>query len=306
MKYSFIVPVFNGASYIKMCLTSILNQTYKNFEIIVVDDGSTDNSGIIATEILANTSQKQIITQTNQGLSVARNVGMCHVTGDYICFVDADDTITPNYLQTLHHYLQKKPVDMLKFNLTYLTTQGQTPQESDYSSNILKGETALTQLIQAKKVFEPAVLYAYSKKFLDTIQFQFEPERFHEDFGSIPITLLKANTVLLINDCLYNYRQVDESITRTTEYAKINKRAYDILFFYDKIILDLEQITIDIQNTKIFLSFLANAVISQVSKLANRDKKAYKQEIKKRRIVEHLLTETPQQKIKKIIYKITF
>lgn len=101
MKISVIIPVYNSASYIEKCILSILNQTYHNYELIVVNDGSTDNSLEKLQKLLSNKSNTQIITQNNQGVSGARNTGIRHATGTYITFIDCDDYVAPNYLQTL-------------------------------------------------------------------------------------------------------------------------------------------------------------------------------------------------------------
>lgn len=97
---SVVVPVYNAEKYIKETMMSIANQTYSNLEIILVDDGGTDNSIRIAESVLVN-NQYQIIQQTNMGLSAARNTGIVNATGKYICFVDSDDIIAPTHIESL-------------------------------------------------------------------------------------------------------------------------------------------------------------------------------------------------------------
>ena len=100
-KISVIVPVYNVEQYLPQCLDSIINQTYKNLEIICVDDGSPDNSGKILDEYAKKDKRIKVIHQENQGVSVARNTGLDNATGKYIGFVDPDDWIEADYYETL-------------------------------------------------------------------------------------------------------------------------------------------------------------------------------------------------------------
>ena len=101
IKFSIIVPVYNVEKYIKKCINSILNQTYKNYEIIIINDGSTDKSKKIL-ESYKNIDNIKIINQTNKGLSVARNIGIKNASGDYLLFVDSDDYIDNDLLENLN------------------------------------------------------------------------------------------------------------------------------------------------------------------------------------------------------------
>ena len=100
-KISIIVPIYNTAKYLPACLDSIVNQTYQNLEIILVDDGSTDNSGVIANDYAKKDHRIKIIHQKNSGQSAARNAGLAKATGKYISFVDSDDQIKPDFIKTL-------------------------------------------------------------------------------------------------------------------------------------------------------------------------------------------------------------
>ena len=98
---SVIVPVYNTAAYLSRCIESLVNQTYSDLQIILIDDGSTDNSGAIADEWQAKDSRIEVYHQLNQGQSAARNVGLQHAKGKYITFVDSDDYIDSNYFSTM-------------------------------------------------------------------------------------------------------------------------------------------------------------------------------------------------------------
>ena len=98
---SVIVPVYNTAAYLSRCIESLINQTYSDLQIILIDDGSTDNSGAIADEWQSKDSRIEVYHQPNQGQSAARNAGLQHAKGEYIAFVDSDDYIDSNYFSTM-------------------------------------------------------------------------------------------------------------------------------------------------------------------------------------------------------------
>ena len=98
---SVIVPVYNVEKYLNKCIDSIINQTYKNLEIILVDDGSQDSSGKICDEYTKKDNRIKVIHKENGGVSSARNIGLNNATGEWIAFIDADDWVDEEYLQTL-------------------------------------------------------------------------------------------------------------------------------------------------------------------------------------------------------------
>lgn len=110
---SIIVPVYNVENYIKECINSIINQSYKNIEIILVDDGSTDNSGSLCEEFSLIDSRIVTFHKENGGLSDARNYGIRHSNGEYIMFVDSDDIIDKDIVNVLYTLIQKdKSIDI--------------------------------------------------------------------------------------------------------------------------------------------------------------------------------------------------
>lgn len=120
MEISVIVPVYNAVNYIEKCIHSILNQTYQQFELIVVNDGSTDNSLEKLHESLPIQKNIKIISQNNQGVSRARNTGIQHATGDYVTFIDCDDYVSSNYLQTLIEATHNGEFDWVLSGTSYI------------------------------------------------------------------------------------------------------------------------------------------------------------------------------------------
>ena len=110
-KISIVVPVYNVENYLSECLSSICSQTYTNLEIICVNDGSSDSSLQICQNFKKKDHRITVLSQKNQGISVARNTGIKHVTSDFISFVDSDDYVDPRYVEVLYNTLTKKSVD---------------------------------------------------------------------------------------------------------------------------------------------------------------------------------------------------
>ena len=112
-KVSVLIPLYNQERYIDACLDSICNQSYKNLEIVIVNDGSTDRSPLMAKEWAARDSRIKIVDKQNEGLTFARRDGFREATGDYIAFVDSDDMLTPKAIEVLVHHMLDKDVDLV-------------------------------------------------------------------------------------------------------------------------------------------------------------------------------------------------
>ncbi|MBQ3061690.1 MAG: glycosyltransferase family 2 protein [Lachnospiraceae bacterium] len=114
---SIIVPVYNVEEYIEECIVSIINQTYKNLQIIVIDDGSVDKSIDICEKYAKNDSRIEIISQKNKGVSAARNTGLTHINGEFVTFIDSDDYVDSDYIETLLRHIDED-VDLVCCNVS--------------------------------------------------------------------------------------------------------------------------------------------------------------------------------------------
>ena len=129
-KVSVIIPIYNVEKYLKKCLDSVLNQTHKNLEIILVDDGSTDNSGNLAKDYASRDSRVTIVRQENQGQSAARNTGLSLATGDFISFVDSDDEVKPTFIEELlTPYIADKNTILSVCGIHYTRLQARTAED---------------------------------------------------------------------------------------------------------------------------------------------------------------------------------
>ncbi len=116
--FSIIIPVFNSEKYLENCIISVLNQTYKNFELLLINDGSTDNSAEICEKFANEDNRIKVIHQPNRGVSSARNKGIDNATGDYITFVDSDDVVISEWLEIVNIELDKNNLDMLTYRFS--------------------------------------------------------------------------------------------------------------------------------------------------------------------------------------------
>ena len=227
MLFSVIIPVYNVESYLRDCLDSVLNQTFADWEAICVNDGSTDESASILDECVERDHRIKVITQPNGGLSSARNTGIKATSGDYLLFLDSDDWLETNALETISKDLEG--VDMLCFSgrrfieATGAYNSADQLVEKTYESGMAYyNENAL---LHRDFAFVCVVLRAYRRSFLIDNQLLFKEGIFHEDNLFTPIACYYAKNVRQISDCLYDYRVRANSITDGNK----SKRLVDLM-----------------------------------------------------------------------------
>lgn len=228
MKFSIIIPIFNVAQYLPKCLGSVLAQTCADFEAVCVNDGSTDNSLEILEEYQKKDSRIKVVSQTNGGLSAARNTGLLHAQGDYVFFLDSDDWIEPDALKILSEKLSDE--DMVCFSgRRYLETENkyEEPDKMELESDISGWDYYQKHALESRKfAFVCVVLRLYRRQFLQEYDLKFTEGIYHEDNMFTPVVCYYAKKVKVIPDCLYDYRVRGNSIM-TTRSIKHNK---DILY----------------------------------------------------------------------------
>lgn len=213
---SIIVPIYNVEKYLPQCLDSIINQTYKNLEIILIDDGSTDNSGKICDKYKLLDNRIIVIHKSNGGLSDARNTGIKIATGDYISFVDSDDFIDKNMYTILFQKINTTNADIIWYNhYNY-----QSSNEISKSSIFVQEKQYLLPKDNYKFQYDLLNKYhligycwnkLYKKSIFDSILFPYN--RKCEDLISL---LNKANNIICIPNTLYYYRNTPNSLSKDT------------------------------------------------------------------------------------------
>lgn len=245
---SIIIPVYNTANYIEECLSSVVKQTYKNIEIIVVDDGSTDNSPAICDQWAQKDSRIKVLHQKNQGLSAARNAGLSIATGQYICFLDSDDYIDFSLSEKVMDCFAKNDVDIVAFGYTRVSGDSSVPVFCALR-NVMTPYNVLT-LLMSGTMDSYVWANAYRAELFSTIVF---PEgRNFEDIGTTYKLILAAKSIFSLDDELYFYRYREDSISNKISDKSwldlyiMRKTRYDDLFdaFPELARLDVKNIAV--------------------------------------------------------------
>lgn len=206
-KVSVIIPVYNVEKYIKKCLLSVLNQTYKNLEIIVVNDGTKDGSVSKVNEIINDTKDERIILleKENGGLSSARNFGIKHATGKYIIFVDSDDYISENMIENLVLKAESGNYDLVETNYCLVFEDKLNIKNvPNIAFNNVRDFLAKGRVNAWNKIF--------LKKIIDDNNIEFQEGIYYEDIGFSQKYVLNSKKIAYIDDISYFYLQRGDSI----------------------------------------------------------------------------------------------
>lgn len=294
-KFSIIVPVYNVEEYIDDCLKSIFNQSFKDFEVIVVNDGTKDNS----MDIVKNYDVK-VINQENAGLSAARNTGVKSSTGEYLLFIDSDDYIEKDLLKNINNNLKDNP-DVLRFQIKEIFDDNRIINHEENSFDTTNGVEAFTKICNYHFI-ENAWSYVIKRKYYLDNKFEFKKGTYHEDYGLMPLVIIKANKVKSISYIGYYYRQRSNSIMSSTDYNKTKKKVDDFYNHYLYLNKEINKTKLD---NKIFKSYISNSLLIKICELNNKDYKIYKNKVKEDKVIDNLLDDTLIRKIKKLLFKIS-
>ena len=235
-KFSIVIPCYNASKYLERCLDSIYNQSYNMFEVIIVNDGSTDNTEEIVNRYRSKYNNIKYLKQENLGVAIARNKAIELVSGNKFIFVDADDYINSDLLFKLDEFLKKNDVDIVRYQADFIDIDGNIGTK--YISpnfDILNGRDAIEFFVKNKIRYGPLWLYCYDTEFYKSNEFKFIEGKIHEDFYNIYI-LSKAESIGNINYIGYNYIKNNQSITSNKNRLKEIERMKDILYVYDNVI----------------------------------------------------------------------
>lgn len=220
---SIIVPIYNVEPYLDRCIESIVNQTYKNLEIIMVDDGSSDNCPQMCDEWAKIDSRIQVIHKSNSGLSDARNAGIDISVGSYLLFVDSDDYLELDACEKLLNVMNNTKVDFVVGAIREINGCSISYQKRSLIKNerIYSNSEFIIKSIDANEWYAPAVLNLYSRDFLNKYNLRFKRGILHEDMEMLPRLYLSADKISYLDFPFYNYVIRDNSITTSKNNNKI-------------------------------------------------------------------------------------
>ncbi len=213
-KISFIIPVYNVEHYLNQCIDSILNQNFNNFEIILVNDGSTDSSGDICNKYADNDSRIKVIHQKNGGSGNARNTGIRVAAGEYIIFMDGDDFLVENILKLIAETIDdNNHADVLLGRILYYFEDDniKVPLFGKYNIAKIKNKDSIHILAylfsQEVDRFWSVWNHVFRKKFILENDLFFKPGEHLEDFRLVPEIILKSSSFGVIQEPFYVYRK---------------------------------------------------------------------------------------------------
>ena len=306
-RLSVIIPVYNTSEYIEKCLNSLLDQSIDDIEIIIINDGSTDNSEeIIEKWIAENKAKVQVkyFKKENGGLSDARNYGARQATGEYLTFIDSDDYLESNIYKNLEKYM-KDDIDLIKFKMSTVDSDGQLINKLDGPVfEKCNGQEAFEKLCTTDKFLEVSCIYLYKKDFYEKNKFAFELNTYHEDLGLIPWIIINAKSVVSTKYFGYFYLKRENSITDTKDLQKEKKKAYDILKHYDNAIKRIETTKFNKNAVIMFKRYYTNTLLLKVANLKGKEQKEFIKCIKKRKIYKNIKPENFKQILKRILVRI--
>lgn len=296
-KLSVIVPVYNTEKQLTKCLNSLKN--LEDTEIIVINDGSKDNSEKVIYEHMQD--NMKYYSKPNTGIADTRNFGIEHATGDYILFVDSDDYIETNLLDKLNTYMQEN-IEVIKFKLQRVNEEGKILEKVGGSVfEKQTGEDAFSKLYSTDVLLDSPCVYLFKREYLLENNFKFKVGTYHEDFGLVPLIVIKAASVVSVDFYGYNYVQVEGSITRNKNYDKTIQKMRDAITQYDNMVAEIEHYLIGKTAKENIRIFYTNSIILKLKELKSEDQDFFIKEIKNRKMVQNIKIRNVKQLIKRII-----
>lgn len=234
MKISIIVPVYNSEKYLEKCISSLIYQTYKNLEIILVNDGSTDKSKDVINKFFKKDSRIKVINKKNSGVSDTRNIGINASSGDYLLFVDSDDYIDPEYVEKSVQYIELNNLDYLK--CSYIELVGSIENRISYYNSRIFTKEEIIHEISISDNFSSIGGVFVNKNIIINNNIVFNNKYKHgEDLLFNYNCIIKSNKVGYLNKCNYYYVKNNDSVSNSIKIENVYKYADDNLSVINKL-----------------------------------------------------------------------
>lgn len=288
---SIVLPVYNVEKYLTECVESVIKQTYTNIEIILVDDGSTDNCGIICDDFLKKDKRIKVIHKKNGGLSDARNFGIKNAKGKYICFIDSDDYVMESYVEELYNLIIINNASISMCAFQRIDENNKVFLKRKIKSEVISGRQALLKL--NNKNFYPESIVAWNKmydiKLFENIKYPLG--KIHEDEFTTYKLYYQSNKIAITSEILYCYRTVSNSITNSAFREKrldvLEALEERISFFNQKKEMDLYELSLIQYETVLMIHYINCKLYLKDSEkiqqdILNKYKKNYSEVVKSR------------------------
>ena len=220
-KISIIIPIYNVEKYLEKCLNTIINQTYKNLEIILIDDGSTDNSSTICDEYCKKDKRIKVIHKNNEGVSSARNKGIELSKGKYIVFIDPDDYVTDDHIEGLYDCIISNNVDLVISNLIDIDEDGIILNNERKKSFLMNKDQCLKELLSEDNFYHVCCGNMYRRDLLEKIRFNCEYS-IAEDLDFLYRYIKHIRSAYFLSENTYYYLKREDSITNSAYGEKWN------------------------------------------------------------------------------------
>lgn len=257
---SVVIPMYNAGRYVEKCLESIINQTYQDIEVIIVNDGSTDNSKEICEKYVQKDNRITLINTENRGAGSARNTGLEKAQGEYISFIDSDDYICNDYFERLYNMLQLSKAD-IAIGRYQRISEHETMQF--VNSGEIKERTSREELLELYGEDEDRYINAVlvtNKLFRRSLfgdDIRYPIRRLIDDEFIIYKLIDKSNKIVYTDDVMYAYVQSDSSVMRTNFKEQ---RVYDTIDVYDEVYSFFKEKADEELNRKIMIRYLSYCI----------------------------------------------
>jgi glycosyltransferase involved in cell wall biosynthesis len=226
---SIVIPVYGVEEYLDKCMQSVLDQSYPNLEIILVDDGSPDRCGEMCDRYAEKDTRIKVVHKINGGLSDARNEGVKYATGKYLLFIDSDDYVREDLVELTVRAAEEQQAEMVVFAFTEVEDGGTLDVTND-----LPEYCTFTLAEHPQMIFMPPNTWArlFNREFFLRVKHDFPVGRYYEDLGTTPKFLLDAQRITYVNQCLYYYVSRSGSIMKSRNFERNYK---DIIWILEDI-----------------------------------------------------------------------
>lgn len=303
MLFSIIVPIYNVEKYLNECVESILKQTFRDYELILVDDGATDNSPLLCDEFQKHDNRIKVIHKQNGGLSDARNAGTKIAQGDYIIYIDSDDfLLSQDFLEKVYQKTKSAPDIILYKYVKYFDSTKKLDEckfSYDKALNMEDYASKIRMLVETDAFYGMAWIKAIRRNVIVNNGIEFEVGLLGEDMEWNYHIIYHSNSIELIDEPFLAYRQREGSITSTHKIKNLTDFIY-VLEKWSNIIREKET---NMEFQKVLYGSLAkyySNLLVVYARLIDKEKKQYKERVKKLSwLLEYGLSYRPQT-IKKI------